>query len=204
MLLKATGRFDEMLVEITRAHELDPLSYVINANLAISFLFFEDYSHVENICRKMIDLDASYGDAYHYLALAYIEQGRRDTSLELIEKATILKGRSSEILASLGYVYAMAGKHDDARSLIVELEENYRNNKAVGQNLAAIYTGLGDHDKAFEWLEKDFTDRSGILPFVRWFSPFKSLRDDARMADLLRRMNLPTGSGGPVKAGFPE
>jgi len=48
--------------------------------------------------------------------------------------------------------------------------------------------GLGEKDKAFEWLEKDYDDRAILaIKVAPYFDP---LRSDPRFADLLRRMNL--------------
>ncbi|MBA2333975.1 MAG: hypothetical protein H0V90_03450 [Blastocatellia bacterium] len=71
------------------------------------------------------------------------------------------------------------------------MEEKYARNEAAGQDVAAVYAGLGEKDKAFEWLEKDFQTRSGNLATIRWQIPYESLRDDPRFKDLLKRMNLP-------------
>ena len=60
-----------------------------------------------------------------------------------------------------------------------------------GQDVAEVYAGLGDKDQAFAWLEKDFQAHSGLLPRIRWYIPFESLRSDPRYADLLQRMGLP-------------
>jgi len=70
------------------------------------------------------------------------------------------------------------------------LEEKYAKKEALGRHIVAVYAGLGDKDKAFEWLEKDFQNRAN-LTFTRWQIPYESLRDDARYKDLLKRMNLP-------------
>jgi hypothetical protein len=40
------------------------------------------------------------------------------------------------------------------------------------------------------WLEKDFQQRNGLLPFVTWWFSFDDLRGDPRYADLVRRMGL--------------
>ena len=59
------------------------------------------------------------------------------------------------------------------------------------QDREAVYAGLRDKDKAFEWLEKDFQSRSGRLAEYRWEDQFESLRDDPRFNDLINRMGLP-------------
>ena len=75
--------------------------------------------------------------------------------------------------------------------MIKELEDKYARKQAIGQDVAAVYAGPGEKDKAFGWLEKDFQARNGKLAAIRWLSPFESLRDDPRFKDLLKRMNLP-------------
>jgi hypothetical protein len=71
-----------------------------------------------------------------------------------------------------------------------ELEAKYARNEASGLHIATIYAGLGDRDKAFDWLEKDFNARSGQIAQIRWMSQFDAVRDDPRLNNLLRRMNL--------------
>ena len=85
----------------------------------------------------------------------------------------------------------MTGKRAEAIAIIRELEDKYTRKEASGGHIAAVYAGLGDKDKAFEWLEKDFQVRNGRLAEIRWTIPLDPLRDDARFKDLLKRMNLP-------------
>ncbi len=75
-------------------------------------------------------------------------------------------------------------------AIVKELEEKYSRKESNGQNVAAVYAGLGEEDKAFEWLEKDFQTK-GDSRFIRWDIPYETLRDDPRFKDLLKRMNLP-------------
>ena len=78
-----------------------------------------------------------------------------------------------------------------ARAVIKELEDRYARNQAAGHEVAGVYSGLNEKDKAFEWLEKDFQNRDSRLPTFRWEMQFQPLRDDPRFNDLLKRMNLP-------------
>jgi tetratricopeptide (TPR) repeat protein len=108
-----------------------------------------------------------------------------------MEKAVELSNRSGISLGDLGFVYASTGRKAEALNLIKELEGKYQEKEAIGQYLAAVYVALGDTDKAFEWLEKDYEARNGKLPEIRWQLQFDALRGDARYRDLLKRMNLP-------------
>jgi len=58
--------------------------------------------------------------------------------------------------------------------------------------MALIYVALGDNDSAFIWLKKSLQFREGTLALLKVEPMLKNLRDDARYAELLRRMNLPT------------
>ncbi len=57
--------------------------------------------------------------------------------------------------------------------------------------MAIIYVGLREKDKAFEWMEKVYEDRSlAIVPGINVDPIFDPLRSDPRFADVLRRVNL--------------
>jgi tetratricopeptide (TPR) repeat protein len=140
---------------------------------------------------KVIELDPAFGPAYEYLALASLKRGRHAEAIAAAEKAVGLTNRSGISLGDLGHVYAVAGKRAEAIELIKELEQKYSRKETIGAYIAAVYVGLGDKDKAFEWLEKDFQARNGKLSEIRWQIQFEPLRDDPRFKDLLKRMGLP-------------
>jgi len=74
---------------------------------------------------------------------------------------------------------------------LANLDDKYARKEAIGQYLSAVYVGLGEKDKAFEWLEKDFQARNGKLVEIRWQVQSEALRNDPRYKDLLKRMGLP-------------
>ena len=93
-------------------------------------------------------------------------------------------------MSDLGYCYAGTGKRAEALQILKELEEKYARREAIGLHLAGIYTGLGDKDQAFAWLEVNFQQQGGLLPEITWRFNFEDLRSDPRFVDLLRRMGL--------------
>ena len=191
LLLKALGRYDEALGMIKRAYEIDPLSSVIGVNVSETYQFLNKHDASVEISLKIIELDPNFGAAYDDLGLSYLKLERKAEALTAMEKAVELTNRASVLLGDLGYVYAVSGKRTEANAVIKELEVNYARKEAAGQDVADVYAGLGEKDKAFEWLEKDFQARNGRLAEVRWQIAFEPLRDDPRFKDLLRRMNLP-------------
>jgi len=190
ILLLDKGRFDEALREAKRAQELDPLSLAINQNVSQTYLARGDVDSAIVEARKVIELDPRYPRGHMYLGLAYLKQGNYAEAIAELRKAADLPERDRSIPGSLGYGYAVSGRRAEALAILKELEEKYGRHEAVGQDLAAVYAGLGDKDQAFAWLEKDFQAHSGLLPRVRWYVAYESLRSDPRYADLQRRMGL--------------
>ena len=192
LLLKDLKRYDEASAMIKRAQELDPLSSVIGVNISRMYLDLQNNpeASIQNSL-KLIELDPTFAAAYEFLGLAYLDVGRNDEALASLEKAVALSNRASIALSNLGHVYAATGKREEARSLIKELEEKYARHESNGQYIAIVYAGLGEKDKAFEWLEKDFQIRNGKLSEIDWTYGLRPLKGDPRFKDLLRRMNLP-------------
>ena len=189
--LKGVGRYDEAAVAIKKAQEIDPLSSVISINVTRLYQLQNNYdASVENTL-KLIELDPGFSAAYQYLGLSYLRQGRNAEALTSLEKGVESSNRASVALCDLGYGYGIAGKRTEANAIVKELEEKYVKKESPGQYVAGVYAGLGEKDKAFEWLEKAFQSRNGDLKNIRWAIPYESLRDDPRFKEMLKRMNLP-------------
>ncbi len=191
LLLRNLGRFDETASMIKRAQELDPLSSIIGVNVSDSQQMQNDHLASIETARKTIEIDPAFSAAYENLGASLIELGRNAEGIENLEKAVELGKRSGVRLRGLGYGYAVTGRRSEAVAIAKELEQKFAKKESSGQYVAAVYAGLGDKDMAFEWLEKDFISRNGSLGDIVWRIHFKTLRDDPRYKDLLKRMGLP-------------
>lgn len=183
-------QFDDAKREIKQAHELDPLSPVISENLAMVDILKGDIDSAIQAGQQTIDLDPKFADAHYVLAFAYLKRGRYQDATTEFQSAVDLSNRAATYLGNLGYCYALTGKRAEALTIAKELEDKYSRDESSGLFVAAVYAGLGDKDKSFAWLEKDFQQRSGQLPTVAWRPLFETLRSDSRYTDLLRRMRL--------------
>jgi serine/threonine-protein kinase len=183
-------QFDDQMRESKRAQELDPLSPIISHNAAEVYLVKNDLNSAVEQSKKTIELNPNFPSAHMYLGWAYLKQRRFVEATAEFERAVELSGRASFYLSDLGYCYAVTGRRAEALRILKELEEKYGRREAIGLNLAGVYAGLGDKDQAFAWLEKDYQQRSGLLPYITWYFSFEDLRSDPRYADLVRRMGL--------------
>lgn len=190
LTLVETGRFEEAVREIKRAQELDPLSLIISYNLVLTYLRVGDVNSSMEQSKRLIDLDPNFPRAHQSLGLAYLRQERYPEAIAEFQKAVSLSPGDRQSLRDLGYGFAVSGKRVEALAVLKDLEAKYEKQEAFGSDIAAVLAGLGDKDKAFSWLEKDFQARAGRLARIRYLVPFESLRSDPRYADLLRRMGL--------------
>jgi serine/threonine-protein kinase len=190
LYLLDVGRMDEAKAEIKRAHELDPLSLIIGTTVTYAYLAEGGANFAAAQSKKVVDLDPNFPRGHEYLGLAYLKERRYPEAIVELQKAVELSGRERWPLRDLGYGYAISGQRAEAQAVIKELVGKYEKGQAIGQDLAAVYAGLGDKDQAFAWLEKDFQTRSGLLAWTRWTPAFEPLRSDPRFTDLLRRMGF--------------
>jgi hypothetical protein len=93
--------------------------------------------------------------------------------------------------ATLGHGYAVAGQQAAAREVLDKLLVRSKTGYVSPYEIAVIYAGMGDKDRAFEWLEKAYEERVSLLVYFRMDPRIWSLRSDARFQELLRRMNFP-------------
>ncbi|MGD9588516.1 MAG: tetratricopeptide repeat protein [Pyrinomonadaceae bacterium] len=185
------GRVDEAASMIERAQVLDPLSAAINIQVSIIYWAQKNFDLSVRNARRSIELNPDSPTPYRTLGDALLQQGRTDEAVENLEKAVELGKRRGRELGNLGYAYAVQGNRAKALAIANELEDGHPEKGSSELLIASVYAGLGDKDKAFEWLEKCFQNRSPRLVEIRWHFQFASLRDDPRFADLTKRMGLP-------------
>jgi len=183
------GRLNEAVAQYKRALELDPLSLVINRNMGFIFIAEREYDQAIEQERKTLEIEPNFGGARYLLGQAYILKSLYKEAIAEAEKDVLISPRSVEALSWLGYTYAVAGRRAEALKVLDKLTQLSKQMHVPPSYMAAIHVGLVEKDKAFEWLEKGYEERSigfGINPDPIW----DPLRSDPRFADLLRRMNL--------------
>ena len=189
--LSSLGRVDEALREIKRAQELDPLSLLIKANVGVVYYFGRNYDSAIDQLRNVLKENQEFSVAHWGLGLAYAQQSMQAEAIAELERADALsKHKSTNTIASLGYVYAVAGQKSKARKVLEELQDRAKQENISSYQFAVMFAGLHDRDRAFEALEKAFQERSTLLTYLKMDPRFDSLRPDPRFQDLLRRIGL--------------
>jgi len=185
--LAAAGRMNEAIAEIRRAQELDPRSVPLKANNALLFYFSGRYDEALDQLLEVRKLDPNLPLAHWGIGLTYEQKGQREQAIESLRKATSLS-KSLNLQSSLGHAYALFGKRAEAQAILDMLRDRSKQSYVPSYFSALIYAGLGDKDRAFEWLERAFQERSTVLAYLRLDPRLAPLRSDPRFAELLRRI----------------
>ncbi len=184
------GRFDEAIVEMKQAVDIDPLSLENLASLANAFFYARRPDQAIEQCRKVLEMDQKYSEAYFFLGQALQQQGKTQEAITAFQKAIELSGGSPEALSALGFTYATAGNRDKARKVIDDLKELSARRYIDPGLIAVIHAGLGEKDEAFRWLEKAYEDRSSWMVHAKAEPCLDPLRSDPRFDNLLKRVGL--------------
>jgi tetratricopeptide (TPR) repeat protein len=135
-------------------------------------------------------MDPNDAAANIYSGTVYEQKARYDEAVAAYQKAIKVSERTSNILGVLGHAYAASGRKGEALKILGELKEMSKQNYVSPYDLAVLYTGLGEKDRAIEQLNKAYEERAGWIINLKVEPLFDPLRLDPRFADLLRRMGL--------------
>ncbi len=187
--LSLLGRYDEAIAEMRKAQNLDPLSLIINADLAELLVLAHSYDESIRQSRKTIEMDPNFALAHNQLAQAYLQKHMYDEAVAELQEAVKLSGDSPTCIANLARAYVASGKRSEAVKLLGDLKKRSNPGYSNASEIAMIYASLGDTDQAMNWLEKGYEER--FNPGVLLRPGFDPLRSDPRFQNLVRRIGLP-------------
>jgi tetratricopeptide (TPR) repeat protein len=186
------GRHDEAIAEIKRAQSLDPLSLIINAVAGDTYTKARQYDLAIDQLRKTIEMDKNFSRAYRFLGNVYIEKEMYTEAIAAYRTADGVAGRGLERTDALQQAFAAGGSDGYWKKQLDFLKADSEKGALLDYAIASVYARLGDKEQAINWLEKAFRSHDPYLVYLKIDRPFDSLRSDARVVDLMRRVALPS------------
>ena len=184
------NRIDESLAQMQRAIELDPTSLSANAAPALAFNASRRFEKTLDVTDKVLEMDAGFLPALHYKARALFFLGRRDEALEIYRKVVAASNGSLYFKADLSCLYAMAGNKTEARRILSELAETAKSKTVSPYYFAIVHVGLGEKEKAFEYLRKAVAERDNNVIVLKVGISFDSVRNDPQFIEILKSANF--------------
>jgi TolB-like protein/Tfp pilus assembly protein PilF len=190
--LAPMGRNEEAVAEARRGQRADPLSALGSFDVGGALVFARQWDAAIEQLHRAIELDPNYWFSHCFLGRAYEQKRKFPEAIAEFQRALEIEKDNTEIWSGLGHAYAVSGKKAEAQKVLDHLKELSAHGWVAPYNVAVIYAGLGEKDRAFALLEQAYKDRSYyVATYLATDERLDSLRPDPRFADLKKRVGLP-------------
>ena len=185
------GRHEEAIARMKNSQELDPLSLIINVAIGWASYMARRYDDALEQLLRTVELDPNYPVTYWILGLLYRVTGRYELAITAGEKGVSLSGGSPLMRAALAHTYGKAGRAKEALKMLDDLAELARHKYVAPHFFAGIHIGLGENDRAIDYLEKSWEEHCHWLIYLHLDPSMDDLRNTPRFQGLVTRIGLP-------------
>jgi tetratricopeptide (TPR) repeat protein len=192
LYLMAMGTSEQSFEQINKARSLDPLSIPINFSLGWRLYMARQYDRAIQQLRNTLEMDPSYELPHLVLGLSYAQKGDFVLAIPELRKAVDLSHGTPLMISALANVYARSGNKAEAEKLLADLVLESKKQYVSPYYFAVVYVGLGEREKAMDWLEKAYADRSNGLVFLKVEPELDDLRSNPRFVSLRQKLNFPS------------
>jgi len=170
---------------VRAAQALDEDSALVNSGAAYMHFLAGQYEEGVAECDRALTTQPNFIIGLYVKGMCCVKQGKLDEAIELLSKAAAMSNRAPFYIGLLGNFYACAGRVDEARAILSELEAGRDRGYVPPHAFAYIYAALNDLDSAFEW--QDRANEDAASPF-NYFSPvIDMMHGDPRHTEDLRQ-----------------
>jgi len=189
--LNAMGKNLEALEILNEALAVDPLSINILVSIAKTYMHMEDYKNAMIYIDKIINLEPNNRSSYETKGWIYLFDGQLDKAITMFQLYSSQVPDPLKGITGLGYAYALSGDFEKAREYIDRIKKRAETDldTQLDIDLAIVYVGLNEVDKAFYHMEKAFMQKHGVL-FVYSHPGWERVREDPRFNELLEKIGF--------------
>jgi len=189
-LLAFRGRRAEALAELAKVQQLD-YSFSSALTESATYYLLRNYPRLIEASKRALLLEVDYWPLHCYLGAGYEGTGNLQEAISEYQKASEMSHGDPGPAVALAHVYSAAGRKATAEQILRDLERKSKGTSTSPYTMATIYAGLGENDKAFEFLEKAYSEKSfEMSESLTSDLLLDNLRPDSRFQSLLRRMDL--------------
>jgi tetratricopeptide (TPR) repeat protein len=185
------GRLGDAIAAARRAIHLEPPSWMLNFYLGFIYYIARRFDEAIVQLRKALEIDPDNLANHRYLADAYAYVSQPKEAIEECERIIALSQGMMSLRLPATVTYSKVGEAGKARALLDQAEKEWNPDGRSSFFIAAAEARLGDKDKAFEWLERAFEERVGLLIYFRLHPMFDELRKDPRFEKLAGGIGIP-------------
>jgi TolB-like protein/Tfp pilus assembly protein PilF len=179
---------EDAVAEANRALQLDPVSSRSYMRLSFVYYYARQYDDALAQMERAIALHPDPLEVAYPLSVIHVEKRQFDKAIQEFQKL----GEAPHALGHLGNAYARRGLKAEAHAVVPKLKDHVDRTGIGRYEIALVYAGLQENDKAFEWLESAFQVRDKGLTYIKVDPCLDPLRSDVRFAPLVQRVGIPT------------
>jgi eukaryotic-like serine/threonine-protein kinase len=187
--LSTQERFPDAIAQAQRAQELDPISVYVSSVQVKVYFNARQYDRALESYRQMSELEPDSPRGRRDFGRIQLQRRQYDEAIAALAQAVARKAEP-DFISDLAHAYAVAGRRDEARRTLAQLQDVAKQRYVPPFYIAKVYAGLGENTQAMALLNRAFQDRSDQLTGLRVEPAFDPLRADPRFVDLLRRVGL--------------
>src|SRR5260370_8394711 len=141
--------------------------------------------------QNTLEMDPNFALPRMVLGQAYEQKNAYPQALSELQKAVGISHDSPQMIGALGHAYGASGNRSEAEKVLAKLMEQSKTQYVSPFYVAIVYVGLAENDKAVDWLERAYRDRSHAIVFSKVDPQLDPLRSAPRFHALLHRLSLP-------------
>ena len=184
--LAVVGRISEAVLEAKRAVELDPLASFDRLHLTWWLALDHQFDQAIQISKEMLELDPKDYWGTMGLMLVYVENEMYENAVSILEKYPNVP----LCAAYLGFCYARLGNIGGAHKILEDCLRISKNSYFSPYFIAIIYSGLGDPDKVFEWLNRAYEVQDPWQTMIKMVNIFANFHSDPRWTEQMKKRGL--------------
>ena len=184
------GRFNEALVQLEKAKQLDPLSPVISAYIGQIYIFSKQYDKASEHLQNSLKVHPDHPLILHNIGELNLARGHYAEAIDPLKRSSDA-AVSAHYQAMLGLGYAKANRVADANRVLNELRDRSKAGLVSVFDLASVYLALGNKEEALTLLEKGFEQKDMWMKELKAWPWFDELKTEPRYLDLIRKMKFP-------------
>lgn len=189
-VMAVRGEYERALALAERGSALAPWREFSSVRPALALYYMRDFDSAVGRIQEAVEFFPEFWQGHWILCMSLAGAGHDGQALEECREAARLSHRASMALGGLAYVYALEGDREASLGVLRELEDPPEGVYVAPAHVAMAYAGLGDFDRAFDWLDRAYSDHDMTLVHLQNLPVFDTLRTDARYEELVDRMGL--------------
>jgi len=186
----AVGQVDQAVLEMERARQVDPLSFIVNVGVCRILYFARRFDEALAQCKVNLNFNPKSQRTLWNIKAIYQAKGSDADAATVFLQAAEASGAPLDVIATLKKAQHESGLREMCKASLLRPNQSDERREDL-LTWASIYSCAGNKDKALVLLKRAINERSFGIVWLGVDPTYDDLRSDPRFVSLLRRIGLP-------------